>query len=304
MDRLNDIATLVQTVEAGSFALAARRIGLTRSAVGKSIARLEKRLGARLFNRTTRRQTLTENGRMFYERCKRALAQIDAAEATLDARRREPIGRLRISVPVLFGRHCVAPVLTELIRRHPRLDVEISFCDRIVDLVQEGFDLAVRIGPLSDSASLAARRLGIERAVICAAPSYLTRHGSPVRFEDFASHTGIAYVHRGVQVPWLLRNDAGRVREVRLRKSVRMDDMQAIINAAGAGVGLALVPSWRIVSQVAAGQLVLLTDQENSSTSDIHVVWPQTRYLASKTRVTIDALLAEVPTLVNLQETG
>jgi len=207
-------------------------------------------------------------------------------------------------VPVLFGRHCVAPVLTELMRRHPRLDVETSFCDRVVNLVQEGFDLAVRIGPLSDSASLTARRLGVERMVICAAPSYLTQNGSPASIEDFAAHTGITYLHPCVEVPWRMRNDAGRFREVRLRRSLRFDDMQAIINAAAAGVGLALVPSWRIVPQVAGGQLVLLTDPEHSSTSDIHVVWPQTRYLASKTRVTIDALIAEVPTLVNLQEAG
>jgi len=304
VDRLNDIATFVQTVEAGSFALAARRVGVTRSAVGKSIARLEKRLGARLFNRTTRRQKLTENGRVFYERCKQALDQIEAAEATLDARRREPIGRLRISVPVLFGRHCVVPVLTELMGRHPRLEVEISFCDRVIDLVHEGFDLAVRIGALSDSASLAVRRLGVERMVICAAPTYLTKHGSPASVEDFAAHTGITYVQSGVEKRWDLRNDAGRVRSVRLRRSLRFDDMQAIINAAAAGAGLALVPSWRIASQVAAGQLVLLTDQEHAATADIHVVWPQTRYLASKTRVTIDALIAEVPALVNLQEAG
>jgi DNA-binding transcriptional LysR family regulator len=304
VDRLNDIATFVQTVEAGSFSLAARRVGLTRSAVGKSIARLEKRLGARLFNRTTRRQTPTEAGRMFYERCKRGLEQIQAAEVALDARRREPIGRLRISVPVLFGRHCVAPILTELMRRHPRLDVEISFCDRVVDLVQEGFDLAVRIGPLSDSASLAARQLGVQRMIICAAPSYLTQHGSPVRIEDFAAHTGVTYLRLGTDIPWQMHDDAGHVRKVLLRKSIRMDDMQAIINAAASGVGLALVPSWRVVSQVAAGQLVVLTDQEHSSSADIYVVWPQTRYLASKTRVTIDALVAEVPTLVNLLEAG
>jgi DNA-binding transcriptional LysR family regulator len=304
MDRLNDIATFVHTVEAGSFSVAARRVGLTRSAIGKSVARLEKRLGARLFNRTTRRQTPTEAGRTFYERCKHGLEQIQAAEATLEARRREPIGRLRITVPVLFGRHCVAPVLTQLTSRYPRLDVQISFCDRVVDLVQEGFDLAVRIGPLHDSASLAARQLGVERLVICAAPAYLAQNGSPAAMADFAAHTGIAYVHLGVAMPWQVRDSTGHMQVVSLRRSIHMDDMQAIINAVAAGVGLALVPSWRIVAQVAAGQLVQLTDQEQSATSDIHVVWPQTRYLASKTRVAIDTLVAEVPTLVNAQSSG
>jgi DNA-binding transcriptional LysR family regulator len=304
MDRLNDIATFVHAVEAGSFSLAARRVGLTRSAIGKSVARLEKRLGARLFNRTTRRQIPTEAGRTFYERCKGGLEQIQAAEATLEARRREPIGRLRITVPVLFGRHCVAPVLTKLTQLYPRLDVQISFCDRVVDLVQEGFDLAVRIGPLRDSASLTARRLGVVRMVVCAAPAYLAQHGSPAAVADFATHTGIAYVHLGVEMPWQVCDGGGLIQVATLRRSIQMDDMQAIINAAAAGVGLALVPSWRIVSQVAAGQLVQLTDQELSATSDIHVVWPQTRYLASKTRVAIDMLVAEVPMLVNAQKAG
>jgi DNA-binding transcriptional LysR family regulator len=172
-EQLNGIATFVQAVESGSFALAAHRMRVTRSAVGKSIARLEHSLGVRLFHRTTRRLNLTEDGQVFYERCVRALAEIDAAEAALDNGRRAPVGRLRVSVPVLFGRHCVAPVLSKLAHQYGGLKVEISFSDRIVDLVEEGFDLAVRIGTLTDSASLAARRLGTERMGIYAAPSYL-----------------------------------------------------------------------------------------------------------------------------------
>ena len=192
-ERLQGIDAFVQAVEAGSFAQAAERMRLTRSAVGKSIARLERRLGVRLFHRTTRRQSLTEDGQAYYERCKRALAELEDAEAALDNGRREPSGRLRVSVPVLFGRHCVAPVLTRLARQYPRLEVEIAFSDRVVDLLEEGFDLAVRVGDLRDSSTLAARRLGTQHLAICAAPSYLDAHGWPRTIEEL-SHV----MHRGI----------------------------------------------------------------------------------------------------------
>src|SRR5882724_11319726 len=149
-ERLSGIAAFVQAVEAGSFAQAAERMQMTRSAVGKSIARLEERLGVRLFHRTTRRQSLTHDGQAYYERCVRVLAELEAG-------RREPSGRLRVSAPVIFGRRCVSPVLLSLARKYPGLAVDVSFSDRVVDLIEEGFDLAVRIGTLPDSGSLAAR---------------------------------------------------------------------------------------------------------------------------------------------------
>src|SRR5690242_18479908 len=167
---LGDLAAFVQSVESGSFALAAQRLNVTRSAVGKSVARLEKRLGVRLFVRTTRRQSLTEDGQAYYERCVRAFEEIEAGEDVLASSQRAPTGRLRISVPVLFGRHCVAPVLLRLANRYRNLTIETSFSDRVVDMVQEGYDLAVRIGTLPDSASYAARKLGAQGMSICAAP--------------------------------------------------------------------------------------------------------------------------------------
>ena len=157
-DRLNGVLAFVQAADAGSFALAARHMSLSRSAVGKSIARLEQQLGTRLFHRTTRNQTLTEDGQIFYERCVRALAEIEAAEATLESGRRAPRGTLRVSVPVLFGRYCVAPVLLEITRRYPLLQLDLSFTDRVVDLVEENFDLAVRVAPLASSSGLISRR--------------------------------------------------------------------------------------------------------------------------------------------------
>lgn len=174
-DTLKDIPVFVAAVEAGSFAQAAVRLHLSRSAVGKSIARLEERLGVRLFQRTTRSQRLTDNGALFYERCLRALEEIRSAESLLETGKHQINGRLRVAMPVLFGRQCVAPLLIELAQEHPGLELEMSFSDRVVDLVEEGFDMAVRNGTLQDSSVLVARKLGEHRMVLCASPDYLQK---------------------------------------------------------------------------------------------------------------------------------
>ncbi len=169
-DRLDGVTTFVQVVESGSFALAAERLDMTRSAVGKAIARLEKRLGARLLQRTTRSQSLTDDGQAYYDRCVRALAELEAAEADLDCGRNEARGKLRLSVPLAFGHHCVTPIVLDLARTYPHLRIDVSITDRFVDLVEEGIDLAVRIGTLADSTSLAVRRLGTQYGSLGAAP--------------------------------------------------------------------------------------------------------------------------------------
>jgi DNA-binding transcriptional LysR family regulator len=294
-DRLTGIDTFVQTVDAGSFAVAAERLGLTRSAVGKTIARLERRLGTRLFQRTTRQQSLTEDGQAYYERCVRALAELDAAEAAFDSGRREPSGRLRVSAPLLFGRHCVAPVLMALAHTHPRLQVEMSFSDRVVDLVEEGFDLAVRIGPLRDSATLAARRLGSQAMGICAAPSYLAQRGMPSGLADFETHAAIVYGMNGSSAQWRIRDADGELREPVIASRLRFDDVQAIADAAIAGHGLAWLPCWLIGPRLASGELTLVTGSQYTVASEVHAVWPQSRYLPSKTRTAIDALVERVP---------
>jgi DNA-binding transcriptional LysR family regulator len=294
-DRLNGINTFVEAAEAGSFALAAERMRLTRSAVGKSIARLEQRLGVRLFHRTTRSQSLTEDGQAYYECCVRALAELDAGALALDSGKREPIGRLRVSVPVLFGRHLVAPVLLSLGRQHPRLAIEVSFNDHVVDLVDEGYDLAVRIGGLPDSSSLAARRLGIQRMVICAAPSYLTEHGVPASVDELSGHVGIAYGRSGRIEPWRVGDGTGKVLNPRIDVRLVYDDLQAITDAAVAGAGLAWLPCWLMAKHAHAGELSLVLDCDSMVSAEIYAVWPQSHYLPTKTRAAIDALVAEIP---------
>jgi DNA-binding transcriptional LysR family regulator len=296
-DQLSGLAAFVQAVKAGSFAEAAQRMQLTRSAVGKSIARLEHRLGVRLFHRTTRQLNLTEDGQAYYERCVRALAELDAASAALHMGKSEPRGRLRVTAPTLFGRCCVAPVLLELAHEYPELSIEMSFSDRVMDLVDEDFHLAVRVGTLPDSASLAARRLGAQPTTICAAPSYLARWGQPTELDELQSHRAVAYARAGQVAPWRVR-DGGQTRELRVNSRVCSDDLQVIADAAVAGVGLAWLPCWLIGPQVRAGDLTLVMDSERVLATDIHAVWPRARYLPAKIRVAVDALVARIPAMI------
>jgi DNA-binding transcriptional LysR family regulator len=297
-EKLDGIDVFVQAVEAGSFSLAATRLHLTRSAVAKIIARLEQRLGTRLFHRTTRSQSLTEDGQAYYEHCLRALAELDAGEAALDSGRREPAGRLKVSAPVLFGRHCAAPLLIELTKRYPRLDVDISFSDRVVDLVDEGFDLTIRIGPLQDSTTLQSRRIGVQRMAVCASPAYLATQGRPASIDDIASHAGVVYGRGGVRKSWVLRGKDGKPQQVLPQSRITLDDLQAIADAAAAGHGLAWLPCWLATPYVQSKRLELVVDCTHMMAAEIYAVWPQTRYLPAKTRVAIDMLAAEIPLLM------
>jgi DNA-binding transcriptional LysR family regulator len=294
---MQGIDVFVQAADAGSFALAAERMRVTRSAIAKSIARLERRLGTRLFHRTTRKQTLTEQGQAYYERCKRALAELDAAEAVFDDGRREPAGTLRVSAPVIFGRHYVAPVLTALATRHARLTIELSFSDRVIDLLKDGFDLAVRLGQLRDSATLTARRLVTDQFVLCASAAYLARRGHPQSPDDFAGHTGILYMYPGRETPWQMRDANGKLKDLRVERRLRFDDVQAIADAAIAGAGIARLPRWLVAPYLRAGELVLLPETEGEL-EQLHAVWPNTRYLPAKTRAAIDALAKEIPAML------
>ena len=166
---------------------------------GETIARLEQRLGVRLFHRTTRSQSLTDDGALFYERCLRALEEIRGAETLLESGKRQVSGRLRVSMPVLFGRMCIAPLLTELTREHPGLELELSFNDRVVELIEDGFDMAIRNGTLANSGGLVARRIGDHRMALCASPAYLQRCGEPHSIEQLAQHEAVTYMRAGAR---------------------------------------------------------------------------------------------------------
>lgn len=300
-DTLKDIPVFVASVEAGSFAQAAVRLHLSRSAVGKSIARLEERLGVRLFHRTTRSQRLTDNGALFYERCLRALEEIRGAESQLETGKHQISGRLRVAVPVLFGRQCIAPLLIELAQEHPGLELEMSFSDRVVDLVEEGFDMAVRNGALADSSVLVARRLGEHRMILCAAPDYLLKNGQPQSVDDLRQHTAINYTRAGRVLPWQLMDYDGTSRTFIPRSSLNMDDLQAICDAALAGHGLAWLPCWMVIKEIQQGNLVPLLDQAPDVRFDVHAVWQQTPHLPLRVRIAIDMLVKRLPAVMSLE---
>ncbi|MDN5486570.1 MAG: LysR family transcriptional regulator, partial [Pseudomonas sp.] len=276
------VELFLQIVESGNLTEAAERLNLTRSAVGKGLARLEARLGTCLLQRSTRRQRLTEDGQAYYEHCLRALAELEAAESVLESGRQQPRGRLRVSVPLAFGHHYAAPALWALLDRYPELEIDICFSDRMIDLVQEGFDMAVRIGPLPDTDRLSARRLGQQVMGLAASPAYLQRKGAIGSIEDLAAHRGIAYRSNTAQ-------------RSRLASPLIVDDLQAVADAAIAGVGLAWLPSWLIAHYALRGQLQAVLPSYREQPAPIHVIWPTAAHMPAKTRCAIDALVAATP---------
>lgn len=289
------VDAFVAAVETGSFAAAAERLHLTRSAVAKTIARVEARLGVRLFHRTTRSLALTAAGQGYFEHCRRAIDALRAGEAALEAGRLEPSGRLRVSVPVLFGRRCVAPILMRLTAAHPRLDLELSFSDRPVDVVADGFDLAIRNGAVGDGAGLMTRTVALQRMTVCAAPGYLARHGRPEALDDLAGHHAITYGRAGRTKAWQFPVAARGLVETTPPSRMQLDDLEAIADAAEAGHGLAWLPCWLIGERVRAGSLVELLDAVPRLVTPSHALWPQTTHLPLRVRAAIDALAADLP---------
>lgn len=295
-DHLSSIPVFVAAVEAGGFSAAAAKLNLSRSAVGKTVARLEARLGARLFRRTTRSQSLTEDGQAFYDRCLRALDELRAGEAMLESGRREVAGRLRVSVPVLFGRRCIAPILTRLALQHPKLELDLHFSDRRVHLVEDGFDLAIRNGLLSDAAGLVARRIATHRMVVCAAPGYLRDRGTPSSLADFERHEALTYnrTDNTHACAWRFRRDDGSLIDITPPGRMRFDDLEAIADAAAAAFGLAWLPCWLVRDRVQRGELVTVSVGAIPATSEAHAVWPRTPHQPLRVRLAIDALASEL----------
>jgi DNA-binding transcriptional LysR family regulator len=298
MEQHRGISVFVETVEAAGFSAAAERLNLTRSAVAKTVARLEQRLGVRLFNRTTRALSLTDEGRFFYERCLRAVEEIRMGEALLETGRHAVRGRLRISMPVLFGRHCAAPILAALLDEHPDLELDLSFSDRIVDLLEDGFDLAIRNGPLKDNPDLMARVIARQRMAVYASPGYLERHGTPSTLEDLADHHAIVYRRGNQDRPWVFPSQSGPAREVLPRSRLRLDDLASIADAAAEGRGLAWLTCWLARDRVASGELVRLLKDVPAMVFEAHAVWPRSPVMLPKVRLAIDTLAAGLPPLM------
>ncbi|MBA8879692.1 LysR substrate-binding domain-containing protein [Phyllobacterium myrsinacearum] len=295
MDRLTSMSVFVKSIDLGSFAAAAEALEISGPMVGKHIRFLEERLGVRLINRTTRRQSLTDFGRAYYDRCRAILAEAEAADALAADQLSEPHGRLRVTMPVHFGRRCVTPVLLELAQRYPSLELDLSLSDRFADLAEDDYDLAIRTGDLDDKAGLIARRVARQRMIVCASPSYLDSQGEPQEIEELGRHSAIIYRRSGRVRPWLFPQKDQSPIEIMPVGRLRLDDLDAMADAAIAGMGLAWLPYWLVRARIQTGALVQLFQGQPEFPYDVHAVWLQTPQLPLKVRLAVDALAAALP---------
>ncbi len=295
---LSDIPVFICAVEAKGFSEAGRRLNLSRSSVGRAVARLEEGLKVRLFDRTTRHQNVTADGQLFYEHCQRAMSELVSAEAAFESGLSAPRGKLRVSMPVLFGRMCVAPVLRNLARAHAGLELELNFSDRKVDLLEEGFDLAIRNGSPGNGTGMRIRRIGHEETMLYAAPAYLEARGEPETVSDLPMHNTITYGRSGWVQSWTLQHD-GAKHVFDPTSRFRFDDLDAIADAAADGLGLAWLPYWLVAKRLASGELVRIMRQMAPHVSDVWVVWPEGSHLPTRVRSAIDALAETIPRIAS-----
>jgi DNA-binding transcriptional LysR family regulator len=290
IDSFQGVLTFVMAARSNSFTEAAARLGISKSAVGKSIARLEERLGVQLFHRSTRRISLTADGDAYFIACSNALEEIGAAESGLGPGTREPSGRLRVDIPVAFGRRVVAPLLFEIANKYPALQLNMTFSDHLVDPIEEGIDLLVRFGELKDTSGLVARRLARQRWAICAAPSYLDRFGVPGTLEDLNRHHCIVGHRRGQPLSWRVREGQNTVRYAP-PFTHQIGDGEAMILAAVAGIGLCQMPRCLFQDDIDAGGLVEVLGDYEPEPVEVHAVWPKVSHLRPKVRYVVDELV-------------
>jgi len=282
------MAVFSKVVAAGSLSAAARDLGLSPAMVSRRLAALEARLGVRLLNRTTRSLHLTDEGAAYYESCARVLAEIEHANSAVAAGRHEPQGTLRVALPAAFGNQYVAPLIPQFAARYPEVQLALSLSDRSVDLVQDGFDLAIRIAALTDS-SLAARKLAPNHRVVCASPEYLRRHGAPRTPDDLPQHNCL--LAADVASRWDYRGPDGKRGSVRVTGRYWCDNWEVLREWAVAGLGVALKSTWDVRGHLESGALVpLLPGYNFDSDVAIYAVYPHRRHLPAKTRAFIDFL--------------
>lgn len=291
MDNINEMQVFARVVDAGGFSSAARSLSLSPSAVSKQITRLEDRLGVRLLTRTTRRLNLTEEGDAFYHRVKRILSDIDEAEQAVSLSKTAPRGHLRVSCSVAFGEKQIAPIIPEFLDRYPEVALELMLSDGIVDLVEEGIDVAVRMGKLSNSA-MVARKLGNNKRRICAAPSYVERYGVPDEPDDLHHHNCLGFTGHNNLNEWPFRYPDGRRQTIRAEGNFVANNGESIYDLCLEGLGIARAADFLVSDDIKEGRLIeVLSDFIEDEPAPIHAVYPDPRHLSPKTRAFIDYLV-------------
>jgi DNA-binding transcriptional LysR family regulator len=295
MNNVQQILVFVRAARHASFAKAARELGQSASTVAKSIARLEAQWGVKLFYRTTRRVSLTPDGQSLFERCQRILDEVEALRAEAEGVRGEPTGVLRIDVPLTYGKRVVLPLLAALTARHPGLSLDVRLSDRYADIIAEGLDAVVRIGPLADS-RLIARRVGWQHLVVCASPAYLDARGVPQTPDELEHHDCVLFRLPTTERerPWQFRVDDLEV-EIHPKSRARLNDGEALVEAACADMGLVQVPDYMAGDAIAAVKVVEVLREFRAPPLPINVVYPSNRMLPPRVRAFVDALACAAP---------
>ncbi|KJH62100.1 LysR family transcriptional regulator [Acinetobacter calcoaceticus] len=291
VESLKGITNFVITAKSKSFTEAADKLGITKSAVGKSIARLEDRLGTRLFHRSTRKLSLTSDGEAYLVSCLSALEILDAAENSLSRRQDKPSGEVRIDMPISFGRGLMMPLLIEIAKKYPDLRFTLTFNDRFIDPLEEGLDLVLRLGELQDTDELISRYLSSQRLYLCATPEYIEKYGEPISPDDLKNHHCIMGYRRGSPLAWKLRSPTGDEIKYISQNSHQVSDGDALLQSCIGGIGIAQFPETMVNSYLANGTLKLLLEDYSPLPSELHILWPRTKHLIPKVRMIVDELI-------------
>lgn len=295
MDTLTSMKVFATVAGAGSFTVAADRLEMSRAMVSKYVTNLEAHLGTRLFNRTTRRISMTETGAAYYERCMQIIADVQEAEQAAGQLTAKPRGTLKITMPVAFGIHRLGAVIADYLSHHAEVKLDISLNDRYVDLIEEGFDLAIRIGTLPES-RLIARKLGVTQSVVCASPEYLQRHGIPTQPADLAQHSCLGYAYTNSGNEWHLRSP-GKVEVVHIAGTIKANNGDLLRLAAVDSAGLIFQPLFIVEEDLQAGRLVRVLDEYASNEFGIYAVYPSRKHLSAKVRTFVDFLVDSLSTM-------
>lgn len=289
MDKFQEMQAFVSVVNEGSFVKAADTLHLSKTAVSRLVSDLESRLGTRLLQRTTRRLSLTQEGEVFLERCKALLDDLEEAEAALNAHTGEVTGQLRVNVPVTFGLMHLAPLWPRFMELHPKVTLEVSLADRLVDLVEEGYDSAVRIARLQSS-SLVGRQIATTRMVLCASPEYLRRHGTPAHPSEIVDHPVMAYTLLAMGDQWEFDGPDGSA-SVKVRPRMRSNSGDTCCAAALGHLGIVLQPSFLVGEHLLSGRLIEVLPQYRSVELGVYALYPSRKHLTPKVRALTDFLV-------------
>lgn len=291
LDHFGDVLAFVRVADTSSFTQAAEKLGVTRSAVGKSIARLETNLATRLIHRTTRSVSLTEEGRLFYDHALRILCEVDDAEATLAERNQIPKGRLRLDIPTAFGRLHVLPVLQRFLAEWPELEADVTFSDDYCDLVSDGIDVAIRIGGPTDS-GLIRQVLAPHHFITCATPAYLQQYGIPRSIADLQHHKKIVFTYANASLPWRYQVE-GEMRDVTFQGNLKLNNSEAIRDAALNNLGIVQLGAFLIGEDIKQGRLVPVLEEFRREEMPITAVYPTRRHVSPKVRRFVEMLRKE-----------